>query len=261
MSGRLSDRVAIVTGGTSGLGAAIAGRFAAEGAAVVVTGRDARRGQAVADSARAAGGEASFAACDLTDEASIEALVKTAVSRYGRLTTLVTSAAATATNTGERGLSITSLDNAILERAVATNVSGLLWTFKHALPPLLAAARPADGITSAIVTIGTSGTRNGAPGMPAYFATKAVVEVMTRSLAREFGARGVRANCVSAGLILTESELGAMSPEFRDQVLALNCVPYFGEPEDIAAACAYLASDEARYVTGTTICVDGGASV
>jgi len=243
------------------LGAAIAARFAGEGASVVVTGRDAQRGEAVAASLREAGGEGCFVACDLDHEPSIQALMESTLEKYGRLTTLVTSGAATATNTGEREVTITSLDNDILDQAVATNIYGLLWTFKHALPHLVEAASPADGVTSSIVTIATAGTRNGTPGMPAYFATKAPVEVVTRALAREFGSAGVRVNCVSSGLVLTESERGALSPEFEEYVKGLNCLPYLGRPEDIAASCLFLSSEEARYVSGTTLCVDGGASV
>ena len=96
--------------------------------------------------------------------------------------------------------------------------------------------------------------------MPAYFGTKAPIEVLTRSRATEFGGRGVRVNCISSGLIETESEMGVMTPEFRDYVLGLNALPYFGQPEDIASACVFLASPEARYITGTTLCVNGGAS-
>ena len=261
MAEKLIDKVAIVTGGTSGLGAAIAARFAAEGACVVVTGRDAERGEAVATALRETGGEGCFVACDLAEEDSVQALMESALAKYGRLTTLVTSGAATATNTGERGVNITSLDNDILDQAVATNIYGLLWTFKHALPHLVKAAAPDEGVTSSVVTIATAGTRNGTPGMPAYFATKAPVEVMTRALAREFGSGGVRVNCVSSGLVLTESERGALSPEFERYVKDLNCLPYLGVPEDIAAGCLFLCSEEARYVSGATLCVDGGASV
>ncbi|MGE4652607.1 MAG: SDR family oxidoreductase [Myxococcota bacterium] len=261
MTDRLSDKVAIVTGGTSGLGAGISARFAAEGACVVVTGRNTERGEAVAAALREAGGEGCFVPCDLADEGSVQALMDSTLSKYGRLTTLVTSGAATATNTGEREISITNLDNEILERSVSTNVYGLLWTFKYAIPHLVKAASPDEGMSTSIVTIATAGTRNGTPGMPSYWATKAPVEVMTRSLAREFGGAGVRVNCVSSGLILTESERGAITPEFERFVESINCVPYFGQPEDIAAACLYLCSDEARYVSGATLCVDGGASI
>jgi NAD(P)-dependent dehydrogenase (short-subunit alcohol dehydrogenase family) len=83
---------------------------------------------------------------------------------------------------------------------------------------------------------------------------------MTRSIASEFGAQGVRVNAVSCGLIETESEMGAMTPEFRSYVLGLNALPYFGRPEDIANACLYLSSEEAHYVTGTTVCVNGGVA-
>jgi NAD(P)-dependent dehydrogenase (short-subunit alcohol dehydrogenase family) len=260
MSQRLAGKVSIITGSTSGLGAATAARFAAEGARVVVSGRSAERGEQVVESIRQSGGEASFVPCNLDEEHSIQGLVAGAVKRYGRIDNLIANAAATATSSGEKGAGILDLDNKMLEASIATNIRGLLWLFKHTLPALVAAARPQERKTSSIVAIGTSGTRNGAPGMPVYFATKAPVEVMVRSLATEFGGRGVRVNCISSGLIQTESEMKTMTEEFRRYVLELNALPYFGRPEDIANACVYLSSDEAAYVTGTTLCVNGGAS-
>jgi NAD(P)-dependent dehydrogenase (short-subunit alcohol dehydrogenase family) len=260
MAGRLEGRVSIITGSTSGLGAAMAARFAAEGGRVVVSGRSDERGDAVVESIRGAGGDATYLRCDLTDEASIRDLVAKAVARYGRVDDLVANAATTATASGEKTAGILDLDNAVLETSIATNIRGLLWLFKHALPALVESARPAERKTSSIVAIGTSGTRNGAPGMPAYFTTKAPVEVMIRSLAREFGGQGVRSNCISSGLIQTESEMRTMTEEFRRYVLKLNALPYFGRPEDIANAAVYLCSDEAAYVTGTTLCVNGGAA-
>jgi NAD(P)-dependent dehydrogenase (short-subunit alcohol dehydrogenase family) len=260
MAGRLEGKVSIITGSTSGLGAATAARFAEEGARVVVSGRDKGRGEAVVLGIREKGGEATFVRCDLTDESSIQALVGSTLDQYGRLDNLIANAAATATASGEKDSGILDLDNAMLEKSIATNVRGLLWLFKHTLPALVAAARPTERRTSSIVAIGTSGTRNGAPGMPVYFATKAPVEVMVRSLASEFGGRGVRVNCISSGLVQTESEMKTMTEAFRRYVLDLNALPYFGRPEDIANACVYLSGDEAAYVTGTTLCVNGGAS-
>ena len=260
MTDRLAGKVSIVTGATSGLGAATATRFAAEGARVVVSGRNTARGEAVVRRIREAGGEASFLRCDLDDERSIQSLISGALERYGRLDNLIANAAATATASGEKNAGILDMDNAVLEASIATNIRGLLWLLKYSLPALTDAATPEDARTSSIVAIGTSGTRNGTPGMPVYFATKAPVEVMVRSVAREFGGRGVRANCVSAGLVQTESELKTMTPEFRDHVLQLNALPYFGHPDDIANACLYLSSEEARYVTGATLTVNGGVS-
>jgi NAD(P)-dependent dehydrogenase (short-subunit alcohol dehydrogenase family) len=260
MSQRLAGKVSIITGSTSGLGAATAQRFAAEGALVVVSGRSEERGQRVVDAIRARGGDACFVRCDLAEEPEIRALVARALERYGRVDNLVANAAATATAGGEKNAGILELDNAQLEASIATNVRGLLWLFKHALPALVDAARPAERRTSSIIAIGTSGTRNGAPRMPIYFATKAPVEILVRSLASEFGERGVRVNCVSAGLIETESELRTMTDEFRRYVQSLNLLPFFGVPDDIANACVYLASDEAAYVTGTTLCVNGGVA-
>jgi NAD(P)-dependent dehydrogenase (short-subunit alcohol dehydrogenase family) len=260
MSQRLAGKVSIITGSTSGLGAATAVRFAAGGARVVISGRSELRGAGVVKSIREAGGDAEFVRCDLADEDSIRALIASAREHYGRVDNLIANAAATATASGEKTSGILDMDNEILEASIATNIRGLLWLFKHALPALVDAAVPGEKKTSSIVAIGTSGTRNGAPGMPIYFSTKAPVEVMVRSLATEFGGRGVRVNCISSGLVQTESEMRTMTEEFRRYVLNLNALPYFGEPSDIANACVYLSSDEARYVTGTTLCVNGGCA-
>jgi len=260
MAQRLADKVSIITGSTSGLGAATAIRFAAEGGRVVVSGRSAERGARVVDTIRKDGGDAIFIPCDLGDEGAVRSLVERSVAHYGRVDTLVANAAATATAGGEKNAGILELDNALLEQSISTNIRGLLWLFKHSLPALVAAADPAKRRTTSIIAIGTSGTRNGAPRMPIYFSTKAPVEIMVRSLASEFGAKGVRVNCVSCGLIETDSEMRTMTEEFRRYVLSLSLLPYFGEPEDIASACVYLASDEAAFVTGTTLCVNGGVA-
>lgn len=260
MAPRLNDKVSIITGSTSGLGAATAARFAEEGARVIVSGRNEERGGAVVDSIRKSGGEASFVRCDLDNEGSIRGLVAGALECYGRIDNLIANGAATATASGEKTAGILDMDNEILEASISTNIRGLLWLFKYSLPALVDSASPKDGRTSSIVAIGTSGTRNGAPGMPVYFATKAPVEIMVRSLATEFGGRGVRVNCVSSGLVQTKSEMKTMTEEFRQYVLGLNALPYFGEPEDIANACLYLSSDESKYVTGTTLTVNGGAA-
>lgn len=260
MSQRLEGKVSIITGSTSGLGAATAERFAAEGARVVVSGRSKERGEAVVQKIRKAGGDATFVRCDLGDEDSIRGLVASAVQHYGRIDNLIANAATTATASGEKTSGILDLDNAMLEASISTNIRGLLWLLKYTLPALVAAARPAERKTSSIVAIGTSGTRNGTPGMPVYFSTKAPVEIMVRSLASEFGGRGVRVNCISSGLITTDSEMRTMTDEFRRYVADLNALPFFGQPEDIASACVYLSGDEAAYVTGTTLCVNGGVS-
>lgn len=260
MAGRLEGKVSIITGSTSGLGAATASRFAAEGARVVVSGRSEERGANVVASILKAGGEAAFVRCDLDDEGSIQSLITSATERFGRVDSVIANAAATATDSGEKGTGILEMSNEILEASIATNVRGLLWLFKYSLPALVESARPDSMETTSIVAIGTSGTRNGAPFNPVYYTTKAPVEVMVRSLSREFGGAGVRVNCVSSGLIETESEMKTMTDDFRDYVLGLNALPYFGRPDDIANACLFLSSDEARYVTGTTLTVNGGAA-
>ena len=260
MGRRLEGQVSIITGSTSGLGAATARLFAKEGAQVVVSGRSETRGAEVGGSIQQEGGDATFIRCDLADENSIRSLVAEATGHFGQIHNLIANAAATATSSGEKTAGILDMDNQVLEESIATNIRGLLWLFKHSLPALVDAADPGQRKTTSIVAIGTSGTRNGAPGMPIYFSTKAPVEVMVRSLATEFGDRGVRVNCISSGLIQTESEMKTMTEDFRKYVLKLNALPYFGEPADIANAALFLSSNESAYVTGATLTVNGGAS-
>lgn len=254
MGQRLADKVAIVTGATQGIGAGIATVLARHGAAVAVAGRNRKHGEAVAQGIVATGGKAIYVPLDLTRETSVKAAVEQVGQYFGGITTLINNAAATALTVHDKAT--IEADNAALERCLDTNIRGLVWISKYTLPWLLRASG------ASIVNISTGAVLRGVPGMVAYTATKAAANALTRSMAREHGHDGVRVNCVTCGLIESNEETQEMlaRPGVRAAMTAMNALKGFGTPEDIGHACLFLASDEARYVTGANLRVDGGAT-
>ena len=254
MGDRLAEKVAIVTGSTRGIGEGIARRFGAEGAKVVVTGRKRELGEKVAAGIREDGGEAFFVDAELSDEANVKALVEEAVKHCGALTTLVNNAALTALSLPDKPVS--DLDNDTLGRALGTNVYGTVWACRYAIPHLKARAG------GSIINISSGAAKRAVPGMAAYSLTKAATNALTRQMARELGPEGVRVNSVVSGLVECNPETTELlrDPDFSAYIERAICLPGLGMPEDIATACTFLASDEARYVTGAFLEVDGGIS-
>lgn len=254
MPGRLGGKIAIITGATKGIGEGIARGFAAAGAQVIVSGRDETRGAAIVDDIISRGGQASLVLCDLTNKSDIENLIAQTVTIYGGLTTLINNGAMTALAAGDNP--VINFDDAALDKMIDTNIRGLMRTCRACLPHLL------EGDGSSIINISSGLVLKGTPGLSTYTATKAASNSLTRSMAREYGDQGLRVNCVSPGLIESNEETQNMldSPGARDAFLSMNALKNFGTVEDIANACIYLASDEAAYVTGATLCVDGGAT-
>ena len=238
----MESRTALVTGSTSGIGRAIAAALAADGLRVAVSGRDATRGEAVAEEiggvfVAADLGESTAAARDLAARAT-EAL-------GGRIDVLVNNAGV------YPGGATAELSDADADALLAVNVRA-----PHALVAAIAPAMAARG-DGVIVNVGSWISRVGMPQGALYGATKAAVEQLTRSWAAEFGSAGVRVNAVSPGVTRTEGTAGAAA--VLDAMAARTPAGRVGEPEDVAAAVAWLASDGARFVHGATIDVDGGA--
>jgi NAD(P)-dependent dehydrogenase (short-subunit alcohol dehydrogenase family) len=248
---RLEGRVAIVTG-SGGIGAATARRLAAEGARVVICDIDMAGAEQSAAAVRAEGGEAIARPLDLASEESIAALIGDIRQRFGRLDILHNNAAATATSQMGRDMAITEMDSDIWDTAFRVNTRGTMLMIKHAIPLMLE-----HGGGSIINTSSGAALRGDLFG-PAYAASKAAINCLTLYVATQYGKRGIRCNVVSPGLVVTQNVRDNLTAGQLDRIEGHNLTPYLGAPEDIAAAVAYLASDDARFMTGQVHVVDGG---
>ncbi len=251
---RLEGQVAIVTGATKGIGRIIAAALATEGAKVVVTGRTAKRGEEVVAGIRANGAEAMFVQADVGDEDSAKLVIQQTLVAYGTLTTLVNNAAPT--DLLQRGDMVgeVALDdwNAVLRVAL----TGAMLMSKYAIPHLAAAGG------GTIVNISSDAGARATVGFSPYCAAKAGLNALTRSIALEYAPVNIRSNAIQVGQILPPQavEFVSSDPVLGPRLRAAHPLR-LGRREDIAAAVVYLASEDASFVTGTTIPVDGGASV
>ena len=247
--GRLQDKVAIVTGSTSGIGIGIARLFAAEGAKVVICGRRAEKGQAVVDSIVAEGGEASYHFMDITDLESIEKLFADTAEKYGKIDVLVNNAANVALKDGRVDELTVEMWDAIFQ----SDMRGTFYSTKCVLPYL---EKNENG--GSIINIGSMASCGGDLGSTAYACAKAGVDMLTKSTALQYGKKNIRCNCVRPGLIVTPQNEANVPQALKDIFLSNIMVNRYGCPEDIGNMCLYLASDESSYVTGQIINVDGG---
>lgn len=241
--GRLVGEVALVTGATAGLGRAIARRLAAEGAEVVVTGRDTGRGTAVADEV---GG--TFLAADLNDEAACLALVDAAADAHGLLTVLVNNAVAAA-GTG----AVDTVTTEAWEDAFRLNVTAPMWLSRAAIPHLRRAGH------GSIVNVSSRAAERASPGLAAYVASKGALNALTRSLAVDYAADGIRANTVAPGYVLNDRRDADLDDAGRARLEAMHLTP-LATADDVAGAVAFLAGPDAATITGVLLPVDGGSS-
>ncbi len=245
---RLKDKVAIVTGSTSGIGIGIARLFAAEGAQVIVCGRRVEKGQAVVDRIAKEGGKASFHAMDITDPASIEKLVADTAETYGKIDILVNNAANVALKDGR----VDELTIEMWDAIFQSDLRGTFYVIKCVLPHM----RKNGG--GSIINIGSMASCGGDLGATAYSCAKAGVDLLTQSVALQYGKENIRCNCVRPGLIVTPENEAVVPQALRDIFLSNIMVNRYGCPEDIGHACVYFASEESAYVSGQIITVDGG---
>lgn len=240
---RFENDTAIVTGSTRGIGEGIAWRLAREGASVVVTGRTAADGEAVATALRESGYDATFVEADLRSQADVESLVSEAVDEYGAIDVLVNNAGV------QTETSATEATMADWDRVVETDFRSFWLCVKHVVDHM-----PPGG---SIVNVSSNHAFLTMPGHFPYNAVKAGINGMTRAMALELGP-AVRVNTVNPGWIAVERTTGEMSDRRRRELEAIHPVGRLGTPEDVAAVVSFLASDEATFVTGASILVDGG---
>ncbi len=255
---RLKDRVAIVTGGASGIGRAIARRFAEEGARVIVadiTAEPREGGEPTQDVIAAAGGTALFTRTDVSKWDQVDALVGATVARFGRLDVMVNNAAISA------GKPLLEEDEAGWDRVMAVNLKGVFFGCKRAVQQMLAQeplGQPPGETRGRIVNLSSQHGMISAPNDIAYGVSKAGCAYITRQIATDYAKQGIVCNAVAPGKILTGKPGRAQSPEALARAHSRTPMPRLGAPRDVANAALFLASDEASYMTGVNLMVDGG---
>lgn len=243
-----SQRVAIVTGASRGIGRAIALRLARDGRHVVLMARSAAPLADLAEQIRANGGSASYRAVDVADSPALAAAVEAVAEEQGRIDILVNNAGIT-----RDGLALRLSDDDWAQ-VIQTNLTSAFVAIRAAARAMM------KGRFGRIVNISSTSGVVGNAGQANYAAAKAGLLGLTRTIARELGSKGITANAVAPGFIETDMTAG-LPEQVRESVLALTAVKRFGTPEDVAELVAYLASDAAGFITGQTICIDGGMTM
>ncbi|KQZ57452.1 MULTISPECIES: glucose 1-dehydrogenase [unclassified Lysobacter] len=244
----LRDKVVLVTGASSGIGAATARAFAREGAIVLAAARRAAEGEAVAESIRAEGGRARFLQADVTREDDIRRLVETAVADYGRLDVAFNNA-----GTDGRFAPFVEQDDANYEYVMNTNVRSVFWSMKHQIAAML---RSGGG---AIVNNASMGALIGFQNAAVYIASKHAVMGLTKTAALEYFPRGIRVNAVLPGIIDTPFQDRVWGDEAAKQAFANATVAgRSGTAEEVAGAALFLASGQASFFSGQGLVMDGG---
>lgn len=250
---RLKDKVAVITGTTGGIGAASARRMAAEGAKVVLADINVEGAGRTAEEIRDAGGEAFVHHLDLADEDSIKTLMAAAIDKYGRIDVLFNNAADTRLATMVKDAAIEFMDAEIWDGIFAINARGTMLMMKYALPHMV---KQGGG---SIINTSSGASLRGDLFRPAYASSKGAVNVLTEYVAAQYGKKGIRCNVVSPGLVVTENTREGQAHNFA-LYEAHHLTPRLGEPDDLAAMVALLASDDGKFITGQVIRVDGGIS-
>jgi 2-hydroxycyclohexanecarboxyl-CoA dehydrogenase len=248
-----SSRTALVTGGGAGMGKAVCQRLARDGMAVGVLDIDGEGAKTVAAAINQAGGRAIALYADIADRHEVDLAVRDLRRAFGAIGVLINNAAV------ENFCAFGEIRDEIWDRLINTNLKGAFIVTQAVLPDMVASR------WGRIVNVSALGAQTGAPNMVHYTASKGGIIAMTRSLAIELGPKGITVNSVSPGFIDTPMARraidGGLFPVPYEQIIATYPIPRLGQPEDIAAACAFFVSEEASYITAQVLGVNGGAAV
>jgi len=257
--GRLSDRVAFITGAGSGIARAAAQMFSREGARVVIAEINADKGRATEERVRAAGGDALFVHTDVTDEASVRAAIDGTLARFGKLDVLYNVAGGSV----PADSSVAEVDMAVWDRTINLDLKGTFLCCRHAIPHIVAAGG------GTVVNMSSGAALRGASPSHVYTTAKGAILSLTRALAGRYARDNVRVNAICAGRILTDRILnnygtadkpGPVVDRQQSSERVKEYPFWVGQPEDIAAIALFLASNESRMITGASIQADGGRS-
>jgi NAD(P)-dependent dehydrogenase (short-subunit alcohol dehydrogenase family) len=250
--GRVLNKVAVVTGGASGIGRATSRLLANEGAAVVVADLDESGADVVVKEIEAAGGRAVAQLVDVGEEDAVKAMIDRAVETFGGLHILFNNAADTSLHAMVEDKRIHEMSVEWWDHAMRVDLRGAMLGCKHAIPHMIA------GGGGSIVNTSSNQGIVGDLTQGAYACAKAGVIQLTRSVATQYGHYGIRCNAVSPGAVRTPAFDRACPPEIVEEIAKHSLIPRIGEPEDLANTVLFLASDESAYITGHVIRVDGG---
>jgi NAD(P)-dependent dehydrogenase (short-subunit alcohol dehydrogenase family) len=249
----LKGKVAVIVGAATGIGKATAIRLTEEGVALALGDINVAGVEAVAAQVSTDGGKAIAMACDISDDASVKALVDAAVKAYGGLDFMHANAADLRVVLSDTNAVDVPLE--VFDRTIAVNLRGHLLCTRHAIPEF---QKRGGG---AIVYTSSAAAYMGEPERVAYGVSKSGINALMRHVASRWGKEGIRANAIAPGLIITEGTRANMPEEIKQMALAISRSPRLGEPEDIAAMVAMLFSDDGEWINGQVVSVDGGVTV
>lgn len=250
---RMEGKVAIISGSNGGIGAAAAQRLAGEGGKIVLADIDVDGAERTAEQVRATGGICFALHLDLNEESSIEHAIEHAANVYGRIDVLLNNAADTRGEIMSQDAAMEFMDANIWDSVFRVNARGTMLMIKHVLPHMVKQG------AGSIINTSSGASLRADLFRPAYAASKAAINMLTEYVAAQYGKKGVRCNAVSPGLVVTETTRQNQGHNM-DLYLAHHLTERLGDPDDIAAMIALLASDDGRFITGQIIPVDGGIS-
>jgi NAD(P)-dependent dehydrogenase (short-subunit alcohol dehydrogenase family) len=251
---RLNGRVAIVTGGGGGIGGATARALAREGASVLVVDVNEEAAEAVVAEIQGTDGVAACLRADLSEEHEVEAVIAEVVRRFGRLDVLHNNAALTDSDFLSADTAVTELALEVWERTLAVNLRSQMLMCKHAVPVMV------EQGGGSIINMSSGASLKGDRTRTAYGVSKAGVNALTLYVATSHGKKGIRANTILPGLVITDAVRAHLNEEMIASLSKATLTPSVGQPDDIADVVVFLASDESRYITGQMLAVDGGMS-